>query len=177
MKSTLSLFALFISLMALSQTDSLNRVSYERDSMKVVMPEVVDASLSMLTPPEGFEVSTAFNGYISLGMSSAIIMTLIDHVNFEKLKEGMTAEYFERNKLTLINEEEFKTETGHKGISYKLSFILNDTDFVRYLVYVSEGDKTLWLNITYPKMVEDFVEIGIIRSIQTVNLNESRGDE
>lgn len=164
-------FSLLLSAFTFGQVDSLNKVNSQEDSLIVIVPEISDAPLNLLTPPEGFEVSGGFNGYIHFGTSSAIIMTLIEKVNYMKLVEGMTDEYWERNKLTLVSEEEVKTDHGYIGKSYKLTFVLEEREFIRYMVYVGDLNNTLWLNITYPKLAEELVEPEILKCIQSVNLN------
>jgi hypothetical protein len=98
-------------------------------------------------------------------------MTLIEKVNYLKLAEGMTTEYWERNKLTLISESKLKTDNGYSGIAYKCSFVLEGKDFIRYMIYVGDLNNTLWLNITYPELAEDLVEKEVLKSIQSINLN------
>lgn len=163
--------SLLISGVSLSQSDSIGKSESHNDSILFVVPEIKNAELSMIVPPSGFEVSTAFNGYIHMGASSAIILTMIEGVNFIKIAEGMTDEYFTRNKLTRISESKIDTDSDLKGISYKLSFAIDKTDFIRYMVYIGDLNRTLWLNITYPVQVEELVEAEILKSIQSVNFN------
>ncbi len=157
---------------AFSQNDTVTE-----KAIKYAQPEVAQAELSMLTPPEGFVVSESFNGYIHYQASSAIIMTLVMDASYLNIMKGMTEEFFEKNKLTKISDSKIVTDNGTKGISYKFSFDLSGQEFIRYMVYVGDLNQTLWLNITYPKHVEELVEGEILRSIQTINLKPNRDEE
>lgn len=143
----------------------------DSDSLQVVVPETVAADLNMIEPPATFEPSDAFNGYISLENSSAIMMTQINNANYLKIAEGMNDEFFAKNKLNFISEENFVSEHGIKGIIYKFWFELKGDRYIRYMVYAGDLSTTLWLNITYPEMLQELVEMEILKSIETINLN------
>lgn len=133
-------------------------------------PESYPVNLSVLTPPEGFVVSDQFNGYIHYQAGAAIIMTLVKNVSYLHVAKGMTDDFYRENQLTKLNERAIVTDNGTKGIIYKFSFRLQETDFIRYMVYAGGLNETLWLSITYPKMVDELMEPEIIKSIQTINL-------
>lgn len=156
-----------------AQADSL----VQKEELKYVEPTSSPASLKMITPPEGFEPTDRFNGYIHYKTGSAIIMTLIEDATYLGLAKGMTPEFFEQNKLTLISERKVLTDNGTKGVDYKFSFVLQDIDFIRHMVYVGDLNQTLWLAVTYPKMGEELVEGEILKCIQTINLNPKRDEE
>lgn len=139
--------------------------------MQYVEPESSSADLNMITPPDGFEISKNFNGYIHFKTGSAIIMTLIKDATYLMIAKGMTEEFYEANKLTLISERKVLTDNGTKGLDYKFSFVLQDVDFIRHMVYVGDLNQTLWLAVTYPKMAEELVEDEILKCIQSINLN------
>jgi hypothetical protein len=141
-----------------------------------VVPSSGDAPLEMLTPPPSFEVSTAFNGYISLKTSSAIIMIEIHDANYISIVDGITDEYLESNQLEFVSRQDFETTYGFGGVNFKLKFIVDDTEFVRYMTFIGDLNTTLWLNTTYPKMLESLVEEEILKSIHSVNLYP-KGDE
>lgn len=141
------------------------------DSLQVVVPETVGADLNMIEPPETFKPSDAFNGYISLENSSAIIMTQINNANYLKIAEGMNDDFFAKNRLNFISEENFVSKHGVKGIIYKFWFELKGDRYVRYMVYAGDLSTTLWLNITYPEMLQELVEMEVLKSIKTINLN------
>tara|TARA_Y100000385_G_C12699168_1_gene469779 strand:+ start:54 stop:584 length:531 start_codon:yes stop_codon:yes gene_type:complete len=135
-------------------------------------PEVSEVNIDVIIPPEGFEISPAFNGYIHYQASSAVIINLINKVNFKKLAEGMNQEFFDKNKLRYISEKKIITNSGTKGIWYKFNFKTEGKDFCRYIVYAGDLNKTLWLNFTYPLKLEDLVENEILNSIQTIDLRK-----
>lgn len=135
-----------------------------------VVPTSENAPLSMLTPPDSFESSPAFNGYISYKTSSAIIMIQINEANYVALSDGITDDYLLENQLSFISRENIATTHGHSGVIFKLEFQLEGTEFIRYMAFIGDLNKTLWLNITYPKMLEGMVEEPIKQSILSVNL-------
>lgn len=156
-------------------TVSLNAISQEdRDTSAAagdwIVPSSINAPLEMLTPPPTFEPSTAFNGYISLKTSSAIVMILINDANYVSIVEGITDEYLAKNQLELVSRNDFKTTYGVSGVNFKLKFTLEGTEFVRYMTFIGDLETTLWLNTTYPKMLEHLVEEEVLKSIHSVNL-------
>lgn len=150
-----------------SQNDTIPH----EEEMQYVEPESSSADLKMITPPDGFESSEQFNGYIHFKTGTAIIMTLIKDATYLMIAKGMTEEFYEENKLTLISERKVLTDNGTKGLDYKFSFVIQEVDFIRHMVYVGDLNQTLWLAITYPKMAEELVEDEILKSIQSINLN------
>jgi len=139
-----------------------------------IIPSYINAPLEMLTPPPTFEPSTAFNGYISLKTSSAIVMLQINDANYLSIVDGITDEYLAKNQLEFVSREEFETPYGVSGINFKLKFNLEGTEFVRYMTFVGDLENTLWLNTTYPKILEDLVEQEILIAIHSVNLYPKR---
>ncbi len=147
------------------------------DSLKVVVPEQSLADIHMLTPPEGFEVSDRFNGYIYTKMASAIMMTMIENTTYLMIEQGMTPEFFAANQLLLIDKRSFQSDYGVKGIIYKATFVLSGKDFVRYFVYAGDLNRTLWLAITYPKMGEELLDSEILKSIQSITFNPTTNEQ
>ena len=91
---------LFFSFLIKSQTQ--NPLDSKQDRTLFTTPEITEVNIDVITPPEGFEVSPAFNGYIHYQASSAVIINLIKKVNFKKLSEGMNQEFFDKNKLRYV---------------------------------------------------------------------------
>lgn len=166
------LFILYFSI-GYSQIDSSkssNDGEYQ-DSVQYLKPEMKDPNIDMIDPPESFVVSEAFNGYISYESSAAIIMTQINNANYLKIAEGMNESFYKANKLNFISKKKFVSDNGVKGVMFKLWFDLKGNKYIRYMVYSGDLEKTLWLNITYPQMLEELVEIEILDSLKSINLN------
>lgn len=144
--------------------------NYE-DSVKYSQPEMVQASLDLIVPPKSFVVSEAFNGYISYENSTAIIMTQLNNANYLKIAEGMNDAFYKANNLKFISKESFTSDNGIKGVMFKLWFELKGDKYVRYMVYAGDLEKTLWLNITYPEMLEELIELEILKSVKSIKLN------
>jgi len=156
-----------------AQNDSI----LQQEEKQYIEPEALPADLGMITPPVGFEKTDKFNGFIHFKTGSAIIMTLIKDATYLTIAKGMTEEFYQENKLTLISERKVSTDNGTKGIDYKFSFVIQGVDYIRHMVYVGDLNQTLWLAITYPKMAEELVEDEVLKSIQTINLNPISNDK
>lgn len=171
---SMSLMLSFLcSTLGFSQIDtskSQDKDAYQ-DSVQYLKPEMTEPNLEMIVPPKSFVVSEAFNGYISYENSTAIIMTQINNANYLKIAEGMNESFYKANNLNFISKENFVSDHGAKGVMFKLWFDLKGNKYVRYMVYSGDLEKTLWLNITYPQMLEELVEIEILKSVKTINLN------
>lgn len=146
------------------------------DSLSVVVPSKGVADLSLITPPEGFEPTDLFNGYMHSQASSGIIMTMVENANYIKISEGMTDDFFKQNGLEFISKEEFTSDNGISGIHYKFSFTTSEVPFIRYMVYAGDLNKTLWLNITYPEKLEGLIEGEILKAIQSIKLNVEKDE-
>jgi hypothetical protein len=142
------------------------------DSLLVVVPIAEPADLLMITPPQGFEESTIFNGYLSIYTSTAIQMQMIRNVVFPKLLEGMNEEWAARYSMTKISDTILVTDAGFKGHMYKYTYYDAEMKYqaIRYVVYIGDMKDTIWLNIVYPESVEALVEDEILKSLKTVNL-------
>ena len=104
-------------------------------------------------------------------------MTLIQDVNFLKIDEGMTPEFYAQNQLNFISKSDFISDKGVKGKYYKLSFELKGDKFIRYMVYAGDLKQTLWLNVTYPQSLETLLEEEILKCFQTINLNPTSDEK
>ena len=164
----------FSSLSSLAQQDT---TATGTEAASYVIPAPVKVNLSMITPPQEFQISPSFDGYINFQTSSAIIMTLIADVNYVKIKESITDDWFKSNKLTKLSEEEFVSEYGIPGTWYKSTFTLQETEFYRYTVFAGDLKQTLMLNITFPVMVKDIVENAMLLSIHSINFNPTNNEE
>lgn len=165
--------SMFFSGLSFSQVDTQRNADNQnyQDSVQYVEPQMVDPDLDMIVPPKSFVVSDAFNGYISFENSSAIIMTQINNSNYLKIAEGMNESFYKANNLNFISKEKFTSDNGVKGVMFKLWFELKGDKYIRYMVYSGDLEKTLWLNITYPQMLEELIEMEILESLKTINLN------
>lgn len=165
---------IFTSLSSHAQQDTTAASSEEPS---YVIPAPVKVNLSMITPPQEFQISPSFDGYINFQSSSAIIMTLIADVNYVKIKESITDDWFKSNNLTKLSEKEFVSEYGIPGTWYKSTFTIKETEFYRYTVFAGDLKQTLMLNITFPVMVKDIVENAMLLSINSINFNPTNHEE
>ena len=162
---------------------SLNSFAQELGSVKdslvdnIPSPVQENGHLEMFPAPNSFEISKNFNGYFSKSTNTAIIISLIKDITYPFLIEGMNDDFYSKNQFKYLSSQDIRTQSGFLGKLYKLSFTLEDNNFIRYIAYISDMDNTLWINVTYPKIVEPLVEKEILKSINNVNLNPSRDEE
>ena len=134
------------------------------------MPTTKNANINVITPPIGFDTTSAFNGYLSIQNSAAIMMLQLDNSNYIRIAEAIDQDYMDRNKLILKSKEDIVTRSGSKGKGLTFSFELNGNTFIRKMVFIGNTKKTLWLNITYPMDLEELLSGPINSSIATANI-------
>ena len=134
------------------------------------MPATKNANINVITPPIGFDTTSAFNGYLSIQNSAAIMMLQLDNSNDSRIADAIDQDYMDRNKLILKSKEDIVTRSGSKGKGLTFSFELNGNTFIRKMVFIGNTKKTLWLNITYPMDLEELLSGPINSSIATANI-------
>lgn len=166
------LSAAVIGLLAMS-----SEVQAQEDSLEVVIPSTEDAPINCIVPPAGFHVSDAFNGYISMPNSAAIILTQINNASYLKIAEGMNEEYCRENNFQFISSTDIISDHGVKGKMFKLGFMLEGDEWVRYMIFAGDLQKTIWMNVTYPRKLEELIEGEILKCVQTITLNPAGNEE
>lgn len=149
----------------------------QEDSLEVVVPSTEDAPINCIVPPAGFNVSDAFNGYISMPNSSAIILMQINNATYLKIAEGMNEDYCRENNFQFISSTDIISDYGVKGKMFKLGFQLEGDEWVRYMIFAGDLQKTIWMNVTYPRKLEELIEGEILKCVKTINLNPEGNDE
>ena len=86
------------------------------------MPATKNANINVITPPIGFDTTSAFNGYLSIQNSAAIMMLQLDNSNYIRIAEAIDQDYMDRNKLILKSKEDIVTRSGSKGKGLTFSF-------------------------------------------------------
>jgi len=135
------------------------------------IPATKNANIAAITPPIGFDTTSAFNGYLSMQNSAAIMMLQLENSNYIRIIEAIDQDYMDRNKLTLKSKEDIITRSGSKGKGLTFSFELNGNTFIRKMVFIGNTKKTLWLNITYPMDLVELLTGPIDNSIATANID------
>tara|TARA_B100000963_G_C22612289_1_gene665471 strand:+ start:673 stop:1176 length:504 start_codon:yes stop_codon:yes gene_type:complete len=135
------------------------------------MPDTKNANINAIRPPIGFDTTSAFNGYLSMQNSAAIMMLQLENSNYIRIVEAIDQDYMDRNKLRLQQKEDIRTNSGSKGKGLTFTFELNGDTFIRKMIFIGNTKKTLWLNITYPKDLEDLLTGPINESIATANID------
>lgn len=140
------------------------------DSMQYVVPTSKKASLELYTPPKEFIANTSFNGYQHVQTQTTVVMTMVEGANYVNLKTGMTDAYFAENKLVKTGEQAVETTSGLKGVVYMATFMLNNQQMTRHIVFIGDLNNTLWLSSTFPTRFTELVEKELINSYSTVHL-------
>ena len=169
--------ALFIICPAFGQTDTTQAETVANDNVQYITPKLSEPNIKCVTAPEGFVVSKAFNGYIHYQTSSTILIQYVEKATYLQLAEGMDEAFFSRNKLNLVSKTPFETEDGVSGIIFSCTFTLKEAEFVRDIVYLGDLNNTLWLNITYPVMVESMVKELLMSSIMSSQFKLAKNEE
>lgn len=149
----------------------------QEDSTSYVVPTQINVDTRVMVPPPCFESSKDFNGYICISNGSAIMMQMIENISYLQATKGMTDEFFRTNGFTFISVIDLRSDHGLKGKVYKLSYVHKDQEYVRYMVFGGDLTRTLWLNITYPKVVEELMELEVLKSLQTLTLNPADNEK
>jgi hypothetical protein len=149
--------------------------SSQQDSTYLT-PETVSSDIHSVIPPNGFLPSEKFTGYFDAKSSASIVMTTIKNITYPMLTKSIDANFALTNKLNKIGEGEISATSGLKGVWYKYTFEIdakmpNDSTknivFVRYLAFVGDLKQTLWLNVTYPQMMDALLDPEIIKCFNT----------
>jgi hypothetical protein len=139
------------------------------DSAVYVVPTTTNAELGLYTPPEKFMTTTAFNGYQHLQTQTTVVLTMVDGANYINIKTGMTDAYFADNKLVKMNELPVVTTSGLNGVVYTATFMLNNRQMTRHIVFIGDASKTLWLSTTFPTEFTALIEKELLNSYTTVH--------
>lgn len=138
------------------------------DSALYVVPTSKNADLNLYIPPKSFEKATAFNGYHHLQTQTTVVMTMIEGANYLNLKTGMTDQYFADNKLVKVSEQAITTTSGLGGIVYAATFMLNNRQMTRHIVFIGDLNNSLWLSTTFPTEFLPLIEKDLINSYSSV---------
>ncbi|TNF47686.1 MAG: hypothetical protein EP305_07265 [Bacteroidetes bacterium] len=145
--------------------------SNSNDTLQYVVPTEIKADLNILVPPKCFEPTSDFNGYLCISNGSAIMIQMIDNISYLQATRDMNDSFFKQNGFQFISVFDLKSDYGVKGKVYKLTYNHKNQDYVRYMVFAGDLQKTIWLNITYPKIVEELMELEILSCLQSLTLN------
>lgn len=169
--------ALFLICPAFGQTDTTQAETVANDNVQYITPKLSEPNIKCVTAPEGFVVSEAFNGYIHYQTSSTILIQYVENATYLQLADGMDEAFFSRNNLNFVSKTPFETTDGVNGIIFTSTFKLKETEFVRYTVYLGDMNNTLWLNITYPLMVEELVKNVVEETIKSAQFKLAKDEE
>jgi len=140
------------------------------DNAQYAKPNQCPANLKLITVPEGFVKSEAFNGYLHFTTGTSIVMTMVENVNYIRLCAGMTPDFYEKNNLTPTSEKDFTSDNGIPGKYFKSTFITSGVPHIRYMLFCGDMNHTLWLNITFPQMFEALVEPEIQAIVKSIKM-------
>jgi hypothetical protein len=142
----------------------------EEDSITYIEPQVGTYPLECIVPPDGFEVSDKFHGYINKNTSTSILVQLIDGIAYVNLEQSITSEHWASQSIEEVSKETFTTDSGMVGKLYKLAFNVSNTDIYRYMLITGDLEKTIWINISYPAQFDELLGPIALKSLRTVHL-------
>ena len=131
-------------------------------------PQKLAKTTADVTPPQYFEAATQFQGYIHTGTSSTILLQELAGTSYLLIKRGMTPDYFAQEGFKYISEEEVVTNTGLKGILYRMGFTVQETEFERLMLFTGDYHRTFWLIANYPTMVSEQMYPEMKKSLLTL---------
>lgn len=128
----------------------------------------VPGSRVSMVPPEGFELSNEFQGFIHLASTSAIQVTDHPGVSPISMKFSFTKEVLEPQGVTLISQEEVKTNAGIPSILVLVSFTVEGMDFERYIFITGDHNNMSIINANYPVMTKELIQDKMKEALLTI---------
>ena len=126
-----------------------------------------------LVPPEGFELTKDFVGFIHLASSSAIQVVEQAGINPDPAITTLqfTPEVLEPQGFKLESKEVVTTKAGVTSTLVLVSFNVETMDFLRYIL-ITGSDKTMViLNANFPAMTKEYLQAKMLESILTVKVD------
>jgi hypothetical protein len=161
---------------------SLTAQEQKNDTIPVqkAKPYAVPNTDIVITPPAHFKYVDAFKGFIHVGTSASITIQEIENISYLQIVEGLTPEYFAKQKATLISSEDIKTKSGMEGKLYVLGFTTtsNDTSkkvlhYERMMLFTGDYQRTLWISANYPELLKKVLYFVLKESLLTVQFIEN----
>ena len=137
---------------------------FAQDAGRISVP---GSKVSMI-PPEGFTLSNDFQGFIHLASTSAIQVTDRPGVNPISLKFSFTKEVLEPQGITLISQEDVKTNAGVPSTLVLVSFTVEGMDFERYIFITGDHNNMYIINANYPVMTKELIQDEMKKALLTV---------
>lgn len=172
----LFLFIVFFSIPSIAQSSK-----HKKDTTKKVVynPDVVsvkDTSTYLLfpntnikiIPPLHFISYKKINGFLHTGSSSTIQASEILGTPYVMYTKGMTSDFFGKQGVTLVSEEDIITKDNKQGKLYIVTFSSNGVDFERMMLLTGDYNRTIWLNANYPVVVKFLLFDVIKKSIISI---------
>lgn len=139
-------------------------ISNAQESGRIAVP---GSKISMV-PPEGFELSKDFQGFIHLASTSAIQVTDHPGVSPISLKFSFTREVLEPQGITLISQEDVTTNAGAPSTLVLVSFNVEGMNFERYILVTGNHNNMYIINANYPKMTKELIQDEMKKALLTV---------
>ena len=101
--------------------------------------------------------------------AATILINEIYDVGFFQLEAGMNDNYYSANGFEFISKEELQTESGTKGMVYKMRVDQRGIPFIRYVVHAGDITHTLWLHVTYAETFAEKLDEGILKRFESID--------
>lgn len=139
----------------ISVKDTITYLSFPNTRIKII-------------PPLHFISYKKINGFLHTGSSSTIQASEVQGTPYVMYTKGMTPEFFEKQGVKLISEEDVVTKNNKKGKIYIVTFSSNGVDFERMMLLTGDYDHTIWINANYPVVVKFLLFDVIKKSVLSV---------
>ena len=144
----------------------------EKEPIHLPSPNVVSDKLYVLDVPEGFSaMDSTEQSYHHKQIGAVVQLVQIENTNMVNMRMGFTPEYFEKNQMTKISEQEIKTNSGLGAVIYKSKFTLKGTEFIRYSAISGGLNSSVWVNFTYTANSDIILEAEVIKCFKSIRLN------
>ena len=157
---------------------SQNYTQKQKDSVLNAYVNLPNSDIKMVPPAyfKAFMKDGKF-GFIHEGAASSISIEEIKGSAYTLIVKGMTKEYFEKQGVTLIAQEEVKTRQNKDGTLMLVGFKVKSKDgekeveYERLMLFTGDYNRTIWINANYPAMVRKVLLAALRESLLSVQFN------
>lgn len=161
----------FLLLFAICQLLWLPVASQDKQAYLQEPVEIGNTSIT-IAPPAHFVKSETFPGFLHPGTAASILVKHSVGVPFVHYTGTEAKDNFEKQGLTVVSEEELKTNSGKKAFLYVLSFTVEENEkemvFERMIFLTGDYNNTVMLNANYPQIVRELLYEVLKESLLTV---------
>jgi hypothetical protein len=157
---------------------SQNYTQHQKDSILNAYVTLPNSDIKMV-PPAFFKafLKDGKFGFIHEGAGSSISIEEIKGTAFTLLVKGMTKEYFAKQGVTLIAQEDVKTKQNKDATLMLVGFKVKSKDgekeveYERLMLFTGDYNRTIWINANYPAIIRKVLLAALRESLLSVQYN------